>query len=158
MWRAVKPCMICMTQLLLPSSTPVGAPHKARPVAGWIWVLFFCFLFLLFSPIISSRAMRNRSRPTSLSGRPNWWLGNLCRSDTIFCQKHPAYAACIVVDYHVQQWPDFFGEECTGVVGLESATSQHSNSFKNSKTGSTWIQFLHGSKHISSGLTHSKVM
>ena len=43
-------------------------------------------------------------------------------------------------------------------IGLESATSQHSNNFKNSKTGSTWIQFLYGSKHISSGLTHSMVM
>ena len=43
-------------------------------------------------------------------------------------------------------------------IGLESAMSQHSNNFKNSKTGSTWIQFLYGSKHISSGLTHNKVM
>ena len=46
----------------------------------------------------------------------------------------------------------------TEAIGLESATSQHSNNFKNSKTGSTWIQFLYGSKHISSGLTHSMVM
>ena len=38
---------------------------------------------------------------------------------------------------------------------VESATSQHSNNFKNSKTGST---FLYGSKYISSGLTHSKVI
>ena len=43
-------------------------------------------------------------------------------------------------------------------IGLESATSQHSNNFKNSKIGSTWIQFLYGSKHISSRLTLSKVM
>ena len=43
-------------------------------------------------------------------------------------------------------------------IGLESATSQHSNNFKNSKIGSAWIQFLYGSKHISSRLTHSKVM
>ena len=45
-----------------------------------------------------------------------------------------------------------------GGIGLESATSQHSNNFKNSKIGSTWIQFLYGSKHISSRLTLSKVM
>ena len=51
------------------------------------------------------------------------------------------------------------GQEC----GIEAAIHAMHDVFdddevENSKIGSTWIQFLYGSKHISSRLTLSKVM